>query len=199
MVGKFVLGVFIYLLGGSVAGLLLGLIILIRGRALLLSWDIIVNYGIEVGVIVLFDWLSVIFLSFVLMISSIVIFYRNEYITGDNNYKRFFYLIVGFVISMVIIIISPNLIIIMLGWDGLGLVSYCLIIYYQRMRSYVSGIITVLMNRVGDVCILGGIGLILEFGGWGFVRVEFLQGNKVLVFLVLIAAITRRAQIPFRA
>ena len=61
-------------------------------------------------------------------------------------------------------IIRPNLIIILLGWDGLGLVSYCLVIYYQNVKSSNAGIITVLSNRVGDVAILLGISWILNFG-----------------------------------
>lgn len=58
---------------------------------------------------------------------------------------------------MMLLIFSPNLISILLGWDGLGLVSYCLVIYYQNVRSYNAGIITVLSNRIGDVALLLGI------------------------------------------
>jgi NADH-ubiquinone oxidoreductase chain 5 len=43
---------------------------------------------------------------------------------------------------------------ILLGWDGLGLVSYCLVIYYQNVRSYSAGMLTVLSNRIGDVALL---------------------------------------------
>lgn len=59
-----------------------------------------------------------------------------------------------FVCSMLLIVISPNLIRILLGWDGLGLISYCLVIYYQNVKSANAGILTVLSNRVGDVAIL---------------------------------------------
>jgi len=52
------------------------------------------------------------------------------------------------------LIIRPNLIRILLGWDGLGLVSYCLVIYYQNVKSYNAGILSILSSRVGDVALL---------------------------------------------
>ena len=55
---------------------------------------------------------------------------------------------------MILLIIRPNLISILLGWDGLGLVSYCLVIYYQNVKSYNAGMLTALSNRVGDVALL---------------------------------------------
>jgi len=54
-------------------------------------------------------------------------------------------------------ILSPNIIRILLGWDGLGLVSYALVIYYQNVKSANAGILTVLSNRLGDVAILVSI------------------------------------------
>lgn len=73
--------------------------------------------------------------------------------------------------------------------------SYCLIIFYQNYRSYNSGIVTVLCNRVGDVGLLIVIGLVIIRGRWNLIlyRIE----NKLVVFMLLIAAITKRAQIPF--
>lgn len=65
---------------------------------------------------------------------------------------------------MILIIISPNLIRIIFGWDGLGLVSYCLVIYYQNYISYNSGIITILSNRVGDVGLLIRVCLLINKG-----------------------------------
>lgn len=93
-------------------------------------------------------------MSFVLFISSLVIYYRKYYMERDYNGSRFVSLIILFVFSMAMLIISPNLIRILLGWDGLGLVSYCLVIYFQNVKSYNAGMLTALTNRVGDVALL---------------------------------------------
>jgi len=102
----------------------------------------------------LFDWMSLLFISFVLYISSMVIYYRDEYMGGDIFINRFILLVFMFVASIMFLIISPNLIRILLGWDGLGLVSYCLVIYYQNVKSYNAGMLTALSNRIGDVALL---------------------------------------------
>nr|ASM41816.1 NADH dehydrogenase subunit 5 [Eutetrapha metallescens] len=148
-----------------------------------------------------FDWMSLIFMSFVLFISSMVIFYSEEYMYGDLNLNRFILLVVMFVLSMMLLIISPNLISILLGWDGLGLVSYCLVIYYQNVKSYNAGMLTALTNRIGDVALLLSIAWMLNFGSWNFVYyLEFLKGDfimELISFLIILAAMTKSAQIPF--
>lgn len=55
------------------------------------------------------------FMSFVTFISSMVLYYRGGYMSGDNNINRFLYLVLGFVMSMGFLIISPNLVRILLG------------------------------------------------------------------------------------
>ena len=64
------------------------------------------------------------------------------------------------------LIISPNIISILLGWDGLGLVSYLLVICYQNVRSYGAGMLTVLSNRIDDVALLMVISWLINFGSW---------------------------------
>lgn len=149
--------------------------------------------------VVLLDWMSLLFIRFVLYISSIVVFYSEDYIEGDLNINRFIMLISLFVLPMIFLIIRPNLVSILLGWDGLGLVSYCLVIYYQNIKSYNAGILTALMNRVGDVALLTAIAWILNYGRWNYVF--YLKSRdlemRIISLLVIIAAITNRAQIPF--
>jgi NADH-ubiquinone oxidoreductase chain 5 len=87
-------------------------------------------------------------------ISSLVILYSDDYIYGDINISRFIFLVLIFVLSMGFLIVRPNIIRFLLGCDGLGLVSYCLVIYYQNRKSYNAGMLTVLSNRVGDVALL---------------------------------------------
>jgi len=98
--------------------------------------------------------MSLIFISFVLLISSLIILYSKEYISADKSINRFIILVLIFVLSIILLIIRPNLIRILLGWDGLGLVSYCLVIYFQNVKSYNAGILTALSNRIGDVALL---------------------------------------------
>lgn len=102
----------------------------------------------------LFDWMRLRFIGVVFLISSMVLFYCYIYIIGDLNLVRFIVLVFLFVVSIILLILSPNIIRILLGWDGLGLVSYCLVIYYQNVKSANAGMLTVLSNRVGDVAIL---------------------------------------------
>jgi NADH-ubiquinone oxidoreductase chain 5 len=149
----------------------------------------------------LFDWMSFIFISFVLFISSLVIFYRKDYISRDLTINRFILIVVIFVFSIIILIIRPNLIRILLGWDGLGLVSYCLVIYFQNVKSYNAGILTALSNRIGDVALLICIAWILNYGSWNYIfYLEIIKRDYLILWiaaLVILAAITKRAQIPF--
>lgn len=149
----------------------------------------------------LFDWISLLFIRFVFYISSIVIFYREEYMGEDLNINRFILLVVIFVTSIILIIISPNLIRILIGWDGLGLVSYCLVIYYQNVKRFNAGILTALSNRIGDVALLLRISWILNYGSWNFIfYIEIIKRDfiiQVICFFVMVASLTKRAQIPF--
>nr|YP_010309685.1 NADH dehydrogenase subunit 5 [Apalus guerini]UMR54802.1 NADH dehydrogenase subunit 5 [Apalus guerini] len=159
-----------------------------------------INSG-SVYMTILVDWMSMLFMSFVLFISSMVIYYSEEYMYGDLSINRFIMLVVMFVLSMMLLIISPNLMSILLGWDGLGLVSYCLVIYYQNMKSYNAGMITALTNRIGDVALLMSIAWMLNYGSWNYVfYLEELKSDLYMIIissLVIIAAMTKSAQIPF--
>jgi NADH-ubiquinone oxidoreductase chain 5 len=104
--------------------------------------------------ILFLDFFRVVFLTTVILIAARVFVFRASYISGDKYYTRFHYLLLSFVVSIIILILRPNLIRILLGWDGLGIRSYFLVIYYSRAKSYNAGIITILRNRVGDALII---------------------------------------------
>nr|AGX31542.1 NADH dehydrogenase subunit 5 [Notochthamalus scabrosus]AGX31568.1 NADH dehydrogenase subunit 5 [Notochthamalus scabrosus]AGX31607.1 NADH dehydrogenase subunit 5 [Notochthamalus scabrosus] len=164
------------------------------------TWSIFSWGGSDVHMLFLFDWVSFMFLSFVLFISGSVFFYSGEYMEGELNMSRFIFLLAGFVGSMGLLIFSPNLISILLGWDGLGLVSYCLVIFYQNYKSLNAGTLTVLSNRVGDVLILLAIVWMMNFGDWSFVAWMGNSGSLILVsLLIIMASLTKSAQIPFSA
>lgn len=163
--------------------------------SLLIEWILVRVRSLNFEVIILVDWISILFVRIVFLISSIVILYRIIYIRGETFVFRFAYLVLLFIFSMILIIISPNIIRILFGWDGLGLVSYCLVVYYQNYRSYNSGIVTVLRNRIGDVGLLIAIRILIINGRWNYwgIGVE----RRLGIFIIMVAAITKRAQIPF--
>nr|QZI85400.1 NADH dehydrogenase subunit 5 [Limnophyes minimus] len=166
-----------------------------------IEWELLSVYSCLIVMTFLFDWMSLMFMSFVLFISSLVIFYSKDYMGADIHINRFILLVFMFVFSMMMMIISPNLISILLGWDGLGLVSYCLVIYYQNVKSFNAGMLTALSNRIGDVALLLAISWMLNYGSWNFVfYIEMMKMDysmKIIAILVVLAAMTKSAQIPF--
>nr|AVN67324.1 NADH dehydrogenase subunit 5 [Blaberus sp. B013] len=166
-----------------------------------IEWEVVMVNSSSIVMTFLFDWMSLIFMGFVFFISSLVILYSDDYMHGDYNMNRFIYLVLLFVLSMMFLIISPNMISILLGWDGLGLVSYCLVIYYQNVKSYNAGMLTALSNRLGDVALLMVIAWMLNYGSWNYIYyLDCMSGNlemEIISFLVVLAAMTSSAQIPF--
>nr|APX39333.1 NADH dehydrogenase subunit 5 [Longitarsus pratensis] len=181
--------------------LLCSIYLLINDLSYIIEYYLITVNSSNFIYIMLLDWMSLMFMSFVLFISSMVIFYSKEYMKGDLNKNRFILLVVMFVFSMMCMIISPNLISILLGWDGLGLVSYCLVIYYQNVKSFNAGMLTALSNRVGDVALLMAVAWMLNYGSWNFIFYLDIMKNdwvmELVSWLILLAAMTKSAQIPF--
>nr|YP_010282272.1 NADH dehydrogenase subunit 5 [Layahima wuzhishana]UHM24922.1 NADH dehydrogenase subunit 5 [Layahima wuzhishana] len=192
---------FYFLLGFSLILFFSGLFFVINDLSIFIEWELLGLNTSSIVMTILLDWMSLIFMSFVLFISSMVIYYSDDYMHGDENLNRFIILVLMFVLSMMFLIISPNLISILLGWDGLGLVSYCLVIYYQNVKSYNAGMITALTNRVGDVALLLSIAWMLNYGSWNYIYyLEYMKNDYqmfIIAWLVVLAAMTKSAQIPF--
>nr|AVJ52451.1 NADH dehydrogenase subunit 5 [Hyperoncus lateritius] len=176
-----------------------GIHLLMNDTLYFLDWEVFSLNSSSVVMTFLLDWMSMIFMGCVLFISSMVIYYSGSYMSGDTYSVRFLYMVLLFVLSMVLLIISPNLISILLGWDGLGLVSYCLVIYFQNYKSFNAGMLTVLTNRIGDVAILISIAWFFNFGSWNYIYYLFMDFNwySWILFLMVLAAFTKSAQIPF--
>nr|QHR79507.1 NADH dehydrogenase subunit 5 [Gynanisa maja] len=165
------------------------------------EWEIITLNSVSLVMSILLDWMSLLFMMFVCLISSMVIYYSKSYMQSELNLDRFVILVLLFVFSMILLIISPNMISILLGWDGLGLISYCLVIYYQNLKSYNSGMLTALTNRIGDVFILMVISWMLNYGSWNYIfYLDYMMNDMVMQIvgiMIILAAMTKSAQIPF--
>nr|AEP27624.1 NADH dehydrogenase subunit 5 [Brachytemnus porcatus] len=194
---------FFFFLLSSFVMYLSGLSLAFSNHHLVAEFDLLrLNSGSMVYV-VSGDWISFFFMGFVFFISSMVVKYSSSYMEGDKKINRFVLLVGLFVFSMMFMIFSPNMVSILLGWDGLGLVSYALVLYYQNMKSYNAGMLTALSNRIGDVALLLSIAWMTNLGSWNFMAyIELMKETSELMIislLILLAAFTKSAQMPFSA
>jgi len=124
------------------------------GVGFLVDYSLFKLGRVDLSFTFVFDFLSLGFFSCVSFISWIVFLYRVFYIEGTVDSRRFSWIVFLFVFSIFFLVFSGNFFLTMVGWDGLGLVSFCLVIFYSNSSSLESGLLTVFSNRVGDVFFL---------------------------------------------
>ena len=176
----------------------LGIWFSIEINIILIEWSLFTCGPVNITIPILLDPLGLVLSRVVLFISGNVIYFSYSYIIEEKFKNRFFHLVLIFILSINLLIFIPHIITLLIGWDGLGITSYILVIYYQNKKSLAAGIFTALSNRIGDVLILLRIGWCLNQGHWLSFRIisgEYLR--RVIIILLILAGITKRAQIPF--
>nr|YP_009192168.1 NADH dehydrogenase subunit 5 [Magelona mirabilis]ALO81683.1 NADH dehydrogenase subunit 5 [Magelona mirabilis] len=173
------------------------LIMFLLNKSVILEWNILTLNSSSLNMALILDPCGLLFSSLVLLISACVMMFSVSYMSHDPFVARFIWLVVLFVISMNLLIFIPNLMAILLGWDGLGLISFLLVIYYQNYKSLAAGVITVMMNRVGDVMILLSIAWSINQGHWNILYFWQTPLMSATVVAIMIAGMTKSAQIPF--
>jgi NADH-ubiquinone oxidoreductase chain 5 len=159
-----------------------------------IDWNLFFWLGKILRVVFVWDNYSFIFSITVLFISSIIFLFTFYYIDREKRRVGFTFLLSLFVLSMLFLVTRPNLFFLLLGWDGLGLTSYILVVYYRRRRRSVAGIVTFLTNRLGDIFFLFGISFLSFFYEWEEIKLKSVIFLRIILFL---AFITKRAQVPF--
>lgn len=170
---------------------------LIKNKTTIILWEITTINASLITFPIIFDPAGIIFRAVVLFISANVLLFSNTYIDKDPFINRFTLLVFAFVLSINILIFLPHLIILLLGWDGLGLISFLLVIYYQNSKSLAAGLITALTNRIGDAFLLIAIALTANQNHWNITNIWNHPIINILTFSILIAGMTKSAQIPF--
>uniref|UniRef100_A0AB38ZFX7 NADH-ubiquinone oxidoreductase chain 5 n=1 Tax=Lumbriclymenella robusta TaxID=3138170 RepID=A0AB38ZFX7_9ANNE len=188
---------FIILITMAMFFYMLMLPIMCSGTTTILIWEISNLSATPLTLPIIVDPHGMIFSSVVLFISANVMLFSNMYMQEDPFMPRFTALILAFVLSMNILIFFPHLITLFLGWDGLGVISFILVIYYQNPKSLSGGMITALTNRIGDAFLLLSIGWTLNQGHWYIINMWNTPLNSFLIMSILGAAMTKSAQIPF--
>ena len=158
------------------------------------------------------DHLTLLWLLFVTGLGTLIALYASEYMEHDvgAGYSRFFAGISIFLFAMIALVMADNLVMLYLGWEGVGFASYWLIGYYYRKPSAVAAAKKAfIVNRIGDV----GLALAIYLTWHVFGTVQFaelftmLQAGdhpaeaggwtaQAIPFLLMLAAFGKSAQLP---
>ena len=150
-----------------------------------------------------FDSLTISMLIPVLMVSFLVHFYSIGYMETDPHNQRFFSYLNLFTFMMIILVTSNNLLVMFVGWEGVGVCSYLLVnFWYTRIAANQSSISAFLTNRVGDCFLTIGIFImILSFGSLNysiiFSIVTYFNDNIIMLIgiCLLIGAMAKSSQL----
>ncbi len=122
----------------------------------LFDWIQISNFKIDFGF--LLDQLSLLWLLFVTGIGSLIHLYSISYMHDDEKMHTFFAYLNLFVFFMITLVVGSNLLVMFIGWEGVGLCSYLLIGFWYKNQEYNDAAKKAfIMNRIGDLGLLIGI------------------------------------------
>ena len=128
------------------------------------TWMTVGTLKMEVGFLI--DGLTAMMMCVVTFVSLMVHFYTIGYMEEDDGYNRFFAYISLFTFSMLMLVMSNNLLQLFFGWEAVGLVSYLLIgFWFNKPTAIFANMKAFLVNRVGDFGFILGIGLIAAYAG----------------------------------
>ncbi len=135
-----------------------------RFNETLYTWMVVGGLKMEVGFLV--DGLTAMMMCVVTFVSLMVHLYTIGYMEEDDGYNRFFSYISLFTFSMLMLVMSNNMLQLFFGWEAVGLVSYLLIgFWFNKPTAIFANMKAFLVNRVGDFGFILGIGLIAAFAG----------------------------------
>jgi NADH-quinone oxidoreductase subunit L len=126
--------------------------------------DVLISIGLAV------DTLSATMLAMLTLVATLVAIYASGYMHGDRGYPRFFAEVSLFVFSMIMLVLSSNLVQLFMFWEAVGLCSYLLIgFWYEKPEAAAAGKKAFLVNRIGDFGFAIGIFLLWDtFGSVDF-------------------------------
>ncbi|MDX9910527.1 MAG: NADH-quinone oxidoreductase subunit L [Phycisphaerales bacterium] len=154
----------------------------------------IANFGLYV------DSLTCLWMLFVTGLATLIALYASEYMSHDQGtgYCRFFAAFCLFVLSMTCLVMADNMILLYLGWEGVGLCSYLLIGYFYKKPSAVAAAKKAfIMNRIGDLGL--ALGVMLTFVHFGTIEyVQLFASERLQEYLALVGE-GRLSEIPLQA
>lgn len=140
------------------------------------DWIVLSDFKINFGF--LLDQLSLLWLLFVTGIGSLIHLYSISYMHDDQHMDRFFAYLNLFIFFMILLVVGSNLLVMFIGWEGVGLCSYLLIGFWHQNQEYNDAAKKAfIMNRIGDLGFLIGIFIV----GFLFSTVDFVELKEVIL------------------
>jgi NADH-quinone oxidoreductase subunit L len=171
-------------------------------------WPWIVAGQFHTAIALRFDALSAVMTLIVSGVGAVIHLYSVGYMAHDEDYARYFAYLNLFAFSMLVLVLADNLLLMFVGWEGVGLCSYLLIAFwYDNAQFAYNGRKAFVANRVGDAgFILGILTIVSALAGHGVWTLNFveLQAHSAMLapvatlaaLLLLLGATGKSAQIP---
>ena len=171
------------------------------------TWMAVGNF--DIGVNLHLDGLSLTMLSVITGVGFLIHIFASWYMRGEEGYSRFFAYTNLFIASMVVLVLADNMMLMYLGWEGVGLCSYLLIgFYYTDPKNGAAAMKAFIVTRVGDVFLAFGMFILYnELGTLNFSEMaqlapqHFAGDNHMLnlaTLMILGGAVGKSAQLPLQ-
>ena len=108
--------------------------IIINIFEVIIEWEVMKISSSVIYLTFIIDSMSLYFIRLVRLVSGSVIIFSSSYIITEKFFSRFIFLVFIFIMSIFLLILSPNIISLLLGWDGLGVTSYLLVIFTKEIN-----------------------------------------------------------------
>lgn len=172
-------------------------------------WKWMTVAGLDIGITLSLDALSLVFIFVITFVGFLIHIYSSEFMREDQGYSRFFIFMNLFVGSMLMLVLASNLVVMYLGWEGVGLCSYLLIgFWYSEEKNGYAARKAFILTRVGDTAL--AIGLFMLFQNLGTLNFReistlapqaFTVGSETVVIIALLllgGAVGKSAQLPLQ-
>lgn len=175
----------------------------------LVAWEWLDVAGLRTAFSLHVDSLTVVFLFVITFVGTLIHIYSTEFMADDDGYPRFFAYLNLFVSAMLILVLADNLVLLYLGWEGVGLCSYLLIgFWYKEEKNGYAARKAFITTRVGDTAL--AIGLFMLFQELGTLHIQeiaaaapttWTTGAPVVTWIALLllgGAVGKSAQLPLQ-
>lgn len=176
-------------------------------NAYLWQWIEINEFSVDIAFQL--DALSLVFSFIITFVGALILLYSTDFMRKEDGYARFFAYMNLFIASMLILVLADNLLLLYLGWEGVGLCSFLLIgFWYKDQKNGFAAQKAFIVTRIGDTAMAIGLFLlILEFGTLNIAEIldqapkVWESGNgtaRLAAFLLLGGAVGKSAQLPLQ-